>query len=121
MGNVKIIGLDDLEKRLKANATLADVKKVVKQNTLELQKAVVRNAGESTFNKGYFTGNLKQDVSANGFKMEDGGLTGNVGTTVDYGPYLEHGTRFMAAEPFVKKPLEDQKKQFLADMKKLTK
>ena len=121
MASVKIIGLEDLEKRLKENATLSDVKKVVKQNTLELQKSIVRNAGEGTFNKGYFTGNLKQDVSANGHQFEDGGLTGNVGSTVDYAPYLEYGTRFMAAEPFIKDPLDDQKKQFFADMKKLTK
>lgn len=37
MGIVKIKGLDRLQKSLKENATLSDVKTVVKQNGIEMQ------------------------------------------------------------------------------------
>ena len=44
MGIVKIKGLDRLQKSLKENATLSDVKTVVKQNGIEMQAKMVRNA-----------------------------------------------------------------------------
>lgn len=121
MAKINFKGLDKLEKKLIQNAKMDDVKKVVKDNGLTLQGNVVKNAGEITFNKGYFTGNLKQDVAGNGFKLSDGDLTAKVGTSVEYAPYLEHGTRFMDAEPFLKSPFEQAKNKFKADIDKLTK
>lgn len=121
MAKINFKGLDKLEKKLIQNAKMDDVKKVVKDNGLTLQGNVVKNAGEITFNKGYFTGNLKQDVAGNGFKLSDGDLTAKVGTSVEYAPYLEHGTRFMEAEPFLKAPFDQAKNGFKADIDKLTK
>ena len=86
-----------------------------------MQGNVVKNAGEITFNKGYFTGNLKQDVAGNGFKLSNGGLTAKVGTSVEYGAHLEYGTRYMEAEPFLKDPFELAKKEFKSDIDKLSK
>lgn len=118
---IEVKGLDKLMKRLKENVTLDDVRKVVAKNGRELQGVMVKNSGESTFNKGYFTGALKQDVSAQGYKESNQGLTVNVGTTKEYGPYLEYGTRFMEKEQFVKPSLDKQEPKFKADMKKLVK
>ena len=118
---IEVKGLDKLMKHLKENVTLDDVRKVVAKNGRELQGVMVKNSGESTFNKGYFTGALKQDVSAQGYKESNQGLTVNVGTTKEYGPYLEYGTRFMEKEQFVKPSLDKQEPKFKADMKKLVK
>ena len=121
MAKISFKGLDKLEKKLIQNAKMEDVKKVVKDNGLTLQGNVVKNAGEVTFNKGYFTGNLKQDVADHGLKLSNGGLTATVGTSVEYGPPLEYGTRYMEAEPFLKAPFEQVKKEFKADIDNLAK
>ena len=121
MAKISFKGLDKLEKKLIENAKMDNAKKVVRDNGLLLQGNVVKNAGEATFNKGYFTGNLKQDVAGNGFKLSDGGLTAKVGTSEEYGAYLEHGTRFMEAEPFLKQPFEQIKTTFKSEIEKLIK
>lgn len=121
MAKISFKGLDKLEKKLIENAKMEEVKKVVKSSGLTLQGNVVKNAGEATFNKGYFTGNLKQDVAGHGLKLSGDGLTAKVGTSVEYGYWLEHGTRYMEAEPFLKDPFEQAEKEFKADIDKLTK
>lgn len=121
MAKISFKGLDKLEKKLIENAKMEEAKKVVRDNGLTLQGNVVKNAGEVTFNKGYFTGNLKQDVADSGFKLSNGGLTAKVGTSVEYGAHLEYGTRYMEAEPFLKDPFEQAEKKFKADIDKLTK
>ena len=121
MAKISFKGLDKLEKKLIQNAKMDDAKKVVKDNGLTLQGNVVKNAGEATFNKGYFTGNLKQDVAGHGLKLSGDGLTAKVGTSVEYGTHLEYGTRYMEAEPFLKDPFEQAEKEFKADIDKLTK
>lgn len=121
MAKISFKGLNKLGKKLIENAKMEDVKKVVRDNGLTLQGNVVKNAGETTFNKGFFTGNLKQDVAGNGLKLSDGGLTAKVGASVEYGPHLEYGTRYMEAEPFLKAPFEQAKKEFKADIDKLSK
>lgn len=121
MAKISFKGLDKLEKKLIENAKMEEVKKVVRSSGLTLQGNVVKNAGETTFNKGCFTGNLKQDVAGNGFKLSDGGLTAKVGTSVEYGTHLEYGTRYMEAEPFLKDPFKQAENEFKADIDKLTK
>lgn len=121
MAKISFKGFDKLEKKLIENVKMEEVKKVVKSSGLTLQGNVVKNAGEITFNKGYFTGNLKQDVAGHGLKLSGDGLTAKVGTSVEYGYWLEHGTRYMEAEPFLKDPFEQAEKEFKADIDKLTK
>ena len=121
MAKISFKGLDKLEKKLIENVKMEEAKKVVRDNGLTLQGNVVKNAGEITFNKGYFTGNLKQDVADHGLKLSDDGLTATVGTSAEYAPPLEYGTRYMEAEPFLKDPFEQTKKEFKADIDKLTK
>ena len=115
MASVKIEGLDKLEKQLKKNATLNDVKKVVRKNGVDLQKKIQRNAD---FKKGYQTGATKRSV---GLDITNGGMTAESGPTTEYSEYLEYGTRFMEKQPFVKPALEEQKPKFKYDMQKLVK
>lgn len=113
MAKIKFEGLEELEKKLKANATLDDVKRVVRQNGAELQKKIQDKAD---FKMGYQTGTTKRSV---GLEITDGGFTADSGPTTEYAPYVEYGTRFMEAQPFVRPALEEQAAQFKSDMQKL--
>lgn len=111
---LKVEGLKELQRALKSNVTLDDVKPVVKKNGAQLQQKIQRNAD---FKMGYQTGQTKRSVT---LQIADAGLTAISGPTTDYSPYLEYGTRFMEAQPFVRPALEDQARIFEKDMNKLT-
>lgn len=113
MPNIKIEGLDKLQKALKKNATLDDVKTVVRYHGGELQR---RMQGKADFTKGYATGTTKRSI---GLEITEGGFTAEVAPTTEYSPYLEYGTRFMDAQPFVNPALDEQKAKFKNDMQQL--
>lgn len=115
MGVIKVEGLEDLQKQLRKNAKIEDVKRIVRQNGSELQRKIQSNAD---FDKGYQTGTTKRSVD---LEIKDGGLTAESGPTTEYAEYLEFGTRFMEAQPFVKPAMDEQAKQFEKDLKKLVK
>lgn len=115
MPKIKFDGLDELEKKLKDNVTMNDVKRVVQQNGAELQRKMQSKAD---FKMGYQTGTTKRSI---GLEIMDGGLTAEVAPETEYSPYLEYGTRFMEAQPFVRPALEEQAEQFKSDMRKLVK
>lgn len=120
MPKIEIKGLEKLEKSLKENATLSDVKKVVRHHGSELQKVMQNNAD---FKKGYQTGTTKRSI---GLKITNGGFNAEVAPgyaeaapETEYSPYLEYGTRFMEAQPFVKPSYYQQKDKFKRDLNKL--
>lgn len=113
MAGIKIEGLERLEKKLKLNCTMDDVKKVVRKNGADLQQAIQENAD---FTQGYQTGTTKRSVD---LQIEDGGMTASSGPTTEYHPYVEEGTRFMEAQPFIKPGYNEQKVKFKSDMNKL--
>lgn len=115
MPKIEIRGIDKLQKALKENVTLDDVKTVVRHNGAEMQSKIQANA---EFKKGYQTGTTKRSV---GLNITDSGMTAEVEPTTEYSPYLEYGTRFMESQPFVRPGFEDQAKQFKKDMDKLVK
>lgn len=113
MARIKVTGLDELQNALKQNVTLEDVKRVVRHHGSQLQRKMQQNAD---FTKGYQTGTTKRSV---GLEIKDGDMTAEAGPKTDYAPYLEVGTRFMSAQPFVKPAYDDQKELFKSDMQKL--
>lgn len=115
MAEIKIEGLDKLEKQLKKNVTLNDVKTVVRKNGADLQRAIHRKA---EFKKGYQTGDTRDSV---GLEITNGGMTAESGPTTEYSEYLEYGTRYMEKQPFVKPGLEEVEPKFKSDMQKLVK
>lgn len=115
MPKIKVTGLDELQKALKDNVTMDDVKRVVRHNGSELQRGIKNNAD---FTKGYATGTTKRSIT---LEIKDGGLAAESEPTTEYAPYLEYGTRFMDAQPFVRPAYEIQKKKFQSDMQKLVK
>ena len=115
MAKMKVTGLKELQKALKDNVTMDDVKKVVRQNGSELQRKMHDNAD---FTRGYATGQTKRSI---GLEITDGGFAAEVEPKTEYAPYLEYGTRFMDAQPFVKPAYNDQVQQFKKDMQRLVK
>lgn len=115
MAKMKVTGLKELQKALKDNVTMDDVKKVVRQNGSELQRKMQDNAD---FTRGYATGETKRSI---GLEITDGGFAAEVEPKTEYAPYLEYGTRFMDAQPFVKPAYDEQVQQFKKDMQRLVK
>lgn len=115
MPSIKIEGLDDIQRRLKENATLKDVERVVRKNGAELHRKAQKNAD---FTQGYQTGTTKRSI---GLEITDGGLAAEVGPTTEYSQYVEYGTRFMEAQPFMRPAYNEQKEKFENDLKKLMK
>lgn len=105
----EIRGDKALVARLKKIATMDDVKEVVKVNTTEVQRGAQRKAPVDT-------GNLRRSI---GIEFTDGGLTGRVSPTAEYAAYLEFGTRFMTAQPFMRPTFYQQVNQFKKDLDRL--
>ena len=113
--------MEKLQKKLKKNVRLDDVKRVVRHNGAEMQEKAQRNTEQF---KGYQnpdprkrpTGTLKRSI---GLEITDSGMSAEVEPTAEYAPYVELGTRFMEAQPYLKPAFDDQKEKFKRDMKKL--
>ena len=127
MPKITITGLDTLQKKLKQNIKMQDVQRVVRHNGSQLQRKMQRKADfhghfEWKAGKGKVfkkpTGTTKRSIT---LSLSDGNFTATVEPTTEYSPYLEYGTRFMEAQPFVRPAFEEQKEIFKEDMKKLVK
>lgn len=106
-------GLEELEGKLKKNVTLNDVKKVVRNNGSKLQSNIQKNAD---FSKGYATGTTKRSVN---LQIGENGLEASSEPQTEYSQYVEWGTRYMEAQPFVRRGFVETKEQFKSDMKRL--
>ena len=116
MPKIQVKGLKKLEKALKENVKMEDVKRVVKKNGEELQDKAHRKAD---FKMGYATGTTKRSIDEKGLTFTDNGFTAEVEPKTEYAPYVEYGTRFMDAQPFMNPAYNEHKKKFKKDMDKL--
>lgn len=107
--SVKMTGVKELRLKLKGNMNLSSVKHVVRMNGAEMQAKAQRNAPVDT-------GNLKRSI---GLEIRDNGLTAEVEALAEYAPYVEWGTRFMRAQPFIRPAFNSQKEIFKRDMDRL--
>ena len=107
---IKFKGVNELKIALKEKADIKAVKHVVKQNGAELQAGAQRNAPVDT-------GTLKRSIQ---LEIMDGGLTAVSEAKAEYAPYVEWGTRFMDAQPYMKPAFYVQKEQFKRDMDRMT-
>lgn len=120
MPKIKLEGMEKLQVKLKKNVQMSDVKRVVKANGAALQEAAQRKAPvgtpQSTGIPGYVGGTLKRNIV---LEIRDGGLTAEVEPTAEYAAYVEYGTRYMNAQPYMRPSYNQQKEKFKSDMKKL--
>ncbi len=115
MGDIKIVGLQKLQKKLRNNVNMTKVRTTVQKNGDQLNNRMKENT-KTAFIKGYSQGDTAGSINT---VITDGGLTAEVQPTTEYAGYVEYGTRFMEAEPFVKPAFDAQKEIFEKDMKKL--
>jgi HK97 gp10 family phage protein len=87
---------------------------LVKKNTIEMTEKTVKNA---VFTQGYQTGYTKRNIETKIVSK----LEAKTISKSEHSGYLEYGTRFMDAQPFVFPAFFEQKKQFLADLERLVK
>lgn len=111
---IEVEGFEELAAALGKRRTLDDVKRVVRHHGGKLNDGMVRGAN---FTRGYATGTTKRSIH---LSMPDD-LTAVVGPSTEYSPYLEWGTRFMSAQPFVGPAFNAQKGLFINDLKRLMK
>ena len=97
--------IQELQKKLKDNVTLDDVKRVVRTNGSQLQQKMQDKAD---FKKGYQTGATKESIR---LEIVDAGFTAEVGPTTEYAEYLEYGT-----QPFIWPAFNEQVEKFRSDM-----
>lgn len=114
--SVKLNGMKELQKSLKPNVTMDDVKRIVAVNGYRLNRAMKEQTTHA-YVKGYTTGDTASSINT---QTRDGGLTVAVGATMNYNPYTEYGTRYMSAEPILDPSLEKVRPQFLGDLGKVT-
>ena len=119
MARLTVTGLDDLVVTLKENVTLDDVKRIVKKNGEDLVGAMVRQTTKA-YVKGYSKGNTAGSINKAPI-LENGGLTAVVKASTEYVEYVEHGTRFMHAEPIVQPSLDIVAPKFFNDLKRVSK
>lgn len=105
----EISGADALLSKLNKIANYADVKTAVKVNTVELTAAAIRNAPVDT---GALSRSIVPEVTD---------LVGRVVPTAEYAPYVEYGTRYMGAQPFIGPAFQTQSVKFLNDLRRLMK
>lgn len=102
--NFNLRGMDQLSAYLGRMVNFDDAREVVKMNGAELQKNMQRQAAVDT-------GHMKRSIT-----LTINGLTARVTPTAEYASYVEYGTRFMTAQPFVRPSFETQKQQFINDL-----
>ena len=110
MKSIKVKGLAKLQARVNKPMNMADVARVVTSNGAKLtQKAQERAPVD--------TGFLKRSIT---MSVESGNKRVTA-TIKEYAPYVEFGTRFNRAQPFMRPAYNIQKVQFKKDMEALMK
>lgn len=104
---IRIIGLEKVVGKLKDNVRMEDVGRVVRKHGADMQRKAQKNAPVKT-------GTLKRSI---GLEADD--TTATVEATAEYAPYVEFGTRFMRARPYLRPAYNEEKELFKKDMKKL--
>ncbi|WP_294731082.1 HK97-gp10 family putative phage morphogenesis protein [uncultured Faecalibaculum sp.] len=101
-------GLNKLQKKLLKAADKSKIRDTVERNTTELQEKAMRKVPVDT---GHLQGSI-------GFTTSKDGMTGTVRAQADYSQYVELGTRYMQAQPYMKPAFDSQKDIFIKDLKK---
>ena len=106
---VKMVGVKQLKLKLEKNMKMEAVRQTVRRNGAELQTKAQRYAPVKT-------GTLKRSIRLD---IQDNGLTARTDATADYAPYVEWGTRFMEARPFMRPAFNSQKEKFKNEIDRL--
>lgn len=102
-------GMNALIAKLDRILKHSEVKKIVRKNTLELQREAAKNAPVDT---GFLRRSIETEITD---------LKGRSYARADYAAYVELGTRYQAAQPFMGPAYHLQKTKFINDLRGLVK
>ena len=108
---VTIAGIEEISGKLKKNVRLDDVKRAVLTNGAELTRNSQRLAPVDT---GALAGSIN-------LSLEDGGVTAVTRDGVNYGKYVDLGTRYQIPNAFMTSSHQLQAEKFKRDMSMLVK
>ena len=113
MAKVRLIGVDALSGALqkKSRNVISDMKRIVQKHGAALQQKEMRAVPVDT-------GTLKRSIMLD---LSYSGLTATVEPTASYASYVEYGTRFMNAQPYVRPSYNAQLTLFKKDFDNLVK
>lgn len=115
-----ITGLETLEQKVSDKKSLVKVKAVIRKCTADLDAEMQRQAHFGRYElknpKRFSTGALRQSIT---MSIENGGLQGRVGPDVTYAGFVEYGTRFMTAEPYLRPAVNVIKPEFIKYLKEI--
>lgn len=106
---IKIEGLEALADGLAKRIDRQDIRKAVSYHTAEMQLTAQMVVPVDT-------GTLKRSIKS---QLIDGGMTGEVEPHTDYAAYVEYGTRFQEAQPYMQPAFMQQSARFKADLEKM--
>jgi HK97 gp10 family phage protein len=99
---IRLEGDKELKKMLKRCKNPEKIKACVKNAGSTMQQTAQRNAPVDT-------GTLRRSIT---LTITNGGMQAEVQPTVHYGAYVELGTRFMNARPYLKPALDKAQAEF---------
>lgn len=105
----KLLGVEKLEKKLKKNLSLDDVKLVVKTHGAQMQLGAQRRAPVKT---GFLKRHIMLDLTSDG-------MTARVTSQAPYAAAQEYGTRYQSGTPHVGPAYRAQAILFEKDMRRL--
>lgn len=106
---IKWSGLEDLTATIETKVKLESIKTVIKANGAAMQQRAMQKVPVDT-------GQLKRSIQLD---IRDAGLTAVVEPHTDYAAYVEYGTRYMSAQPYIRPAFNETVKQVKADLEKL--
>lgn len=114
----RLNGVEEFLNMINPDGVGRRVTDVVKQNGTELTQTMKQNANFNGHvdSNGFFiypTGTTKRSIS---MQLKSGGFAVEVAPKTYYSPFLEFGTRYMTAQPFVFKSLDKQEPVFTRDL-----
>lgn len=111
--SVSLSGVKELKAALEKQARAEELAaQVVKYHGAQLQQNAQRICPVS-HRKGKPGGTLKRSIR---LELRDKGLTAEVAATTNYASYVEYGTRYMDAQPYMRPSYEKQVYKFLRDL-----
>lgn len=109
--SVKLEGFDELQTKLKENAKLNVVKACVRKHGSEMQNTAHEICPRAS-------GRLSDSIT---LELTNEGMTAEVAPHENYAAYVEYGTRFMDAQPYLRPAYLQESQRFKDDLKKIIK
>ena len=108
---MRLDGMDELQDALNRAADIdRPVREIVKRRTSEMNRKAQRLVPVGK------TGDLRRSILS---FYENNGLTGVTRAGMHYAPYVEYGTRYMAAQPFLRPAFYEVVWGFREDLERL--